>query len=179
MFVFEETGIDGLILAKPRIFADDRGAFVKTFHEGMFRERGINFTLREEFFSVSRKDVIRGMHFQTPPSAHGKVVYCVAGRVLDVVLDIRRKSPTYGEFRSFDLSDENRLILFIPVGMAHGFRALTDGACMVYKTDAVYDAAHDCGILWNSFGFDWGAANPVVSKRDAAFPTLAQYESPF
>lgn len=179
MFAFEKTGLDGLLLARPRLFADARGSFVKTFHEGFFREAGIAFTLREEFFSVSKQNVIRGMHFQTPPSAHNKLVYCVTGKILDVVLDIRTSSPTYGAFRSFELSAENRLLLYIPIGFAHGFRALTDDACMIYKTDALYDPSRDCGIRWDSFDFDWGAATPVVSERDAAFPAFADYPSPF
>src|SRR5438105_4784151 len=128
------TGFPGLLLLRPRIFQDQRGIFVKTFRTDQFRELGIAFEPREEFYSISARDVLRGMHFQLPPAAHAKLVYCANGSVLDVVLDMRRSSSTFGKTFSCVLDEKNRDLLFIPAGFAHGFLALEDNSLMVYKT---------------------------------------------
>lgn len=172
MFHLIAEPLPGLKIIEPRLFADTRGSFVKTFHESLYRDLGIEFELREEFFSVSRKDVLRGMHFQTPPHAHDKLVYCSHGAVLDVVVDLRRHSPTYGQYTSVELSAENRLLFFIPTGFAHGFVSLRDDSCMIYKTNAVYAPENDTGIRWDSFGFAWPVSEVVVSERDRGLPAL-------
>lgn len=136
-------------------------------------------TVREEFFSTSSKDVLRGMHFQTPPHAHQKLIYCITGRVLDVLLDLRRSSPTYGQSIALELSAANRHVLFVPVGFAHGFLSLEDHSCLVYKTDAVHAPQHDAGIRWDSFGFDWPADSPLISGRDLTHPEFSEFRSPF
>jgi len=174
-----ETGFAGLMVLQPRLFADHRGIFVKTFHENLFRELGIAFTPREEYYSTSSKDVVRGMHFQLPPAAHAKLVYCVQGRVLDVVLDMRRNSATYGKVFQRELNAVSRESLFVPMGFAHGFLSLADDSLMVYKTDTVHSPAHDVGIAWNSFGFDWPVVQPILSERDSKFPSWSAFESPF
>jgi dTDP-4-dehydrorhamnose 3,5-epimerase len=175
-----ETGFAGLIRLKPRLFTDARGVFVKTFHENLFRDLGISFHLREEFYSVSGKGVLRGMHFQTPPAAHAKLVYCADGRVLDVVLDMRRSSPRFGQTFSCSLDVEKRELLFVPPGFAHGFLALEDNSLMVYKTDAVHAPEHDKGIAWDSFGFRWPVDRaPIMSPRDQQFPRWPDFKSPF
>ncbi len=179
MFTVEDTTLPGLKLVRPRIFTDLRGSFVKTYHAGLFEKLGMAFQPLEEFFSVSHKDVVRGMHFQLPPAAHSKLVYCVAGRVLDVVVDLRKSSPTYGQIASRELNAENREMFFIPVGFAHGFRSLEDGTVMVYQTSSVHAPEYDAGILWNSVGFDWGVATPVINERDQRFPGLKEFFSPF
>lgn len=179
MFELIQEPLPGLKLLKPRIFSDPRGAFVKTYHEGLYHDLAIDFALREEFFSISSKNVLRGMHFQTPPHAHNKLVYCVAGSVLDVVVDLRKDQPTFGQSASFELSAANRHLLYIPVGFAHGFLANSDDACMVYKTDAVYAPENDTGIRWDSFGFQWPVESPIISDRDQAFEACAAFESPF
>jgi dTDP-4-dehydrorhamnose 3,5-epimerase len=179
MFEIEDTALPGLKVLRPRIFRDARGDFVKTYHAGIFRELGIPFAPAEEFFSVSHKNVVRGMHFQTPPHAHAKLVYCAAGRVLDVVVDLRRESPAFGRYVSRELSAANREMFFIPEGFAHGFLSLEDDTMMVYQTSTVHAPASDAGILWNSFGFDWPVSAPLVSDRDQAFPALAGFDSPF
>lgn len=171
--------LPGVRLLEPRLFGDRRGAFVKTIHEPAWREAGISFEMREEYYSVSHRGVLRGMHFQTPPEDHAKLVYCPVGRVLDVLLDLRRGSPTFGQCAAQELSAENRLILVIPTGIAHGFLSLEERSMMIYKTTTVHSPAHDAGIRWDSFGFDWGREIPVVSERDAAFPALAGFSSPF
>ncbi len=173
------VSLPGVRLLEPRVFRDPRGAFVKTYHEQKLRAAGINFVMREEYYSVSGRGVVRGMHFQRPPEDHAKLVYCIRGQVLDVLLDLRRDSPTFGQFASRELSAENRLIFSIPTGIAHGFLSREEASVMVYKTTTVHSATHDAGIRWDSFGFDWGVAAPIVSERDAAFPTLADFATPF
>ena len=136
-------------------------------------------TVREEFFSTSAKDVLRGMHFQIPPHAHQKLIYCVNGKVLDVLLDLRQCSPTYGRSISLELSAANRHVLYIPVGFAHGFLSMEDQSCLVYKTDAVHAPLHDAGIRWDSFGFAWPSDAPLISGRDLAHPAFSEFHSPF
>ena len=170
----------GAFLLQPKAFEDARGEFVKTFHEGVFRELGIAFCPVEEFFSTSRRGVLRGMHFQLPPHDHAKLVYCVRGRVLDVLLDLRKGSPSFGRSVAAELSRENRRMFFIPSGIAHGFLSLEDESLMIYKTSSVHAPAHDAGVRWDSFGFDWGLpAAPIMSARDAALPPFASFANPF
>lgn len=173
------TGLGGLVVLQPTVFTDARGRFVKTYHQGVFRELGIDFEPREEFFSVSARGVLRGMHFQLPPMAHAKLVYCIAGRVLDVVLDLRRQSPTRGRHYARELSAASHDQMFVPVGFAHGFLALEEQSVMVYQTSTVHSPAHDAGILWDSFGFPWPVPAPIVSDRDRRFPAFRAFDSPF
>jgi dTDP-4-dehydrorhamnose 3,5-epimerase len=181
MFTVHPTPLAGLVSLEPKAFTDHRGSFVKTFHAPAFQELGLPFEIREEFFSLSHRHVLRGLHFQAPPTDHAKLVYCPAGAVLDVVLDLRRRSPTCGQFHAEELTETNRRILFIPSGLAHGFLTLSESALMVYKTTSVHDPACDQGIRWDSIGFPWplGDAAPILSRRDAGFPALADFVSPF
>jgi dTDP-4-dehydrorhamnose 3,5-epimerase/CDP-3, 6-dideoxy-D-glycero-D-glycero-4-hexulose-5-epimerase len=174
-----ETELPGVFLVQPRVLHDARGAFLKTYHAGIFSDLGFPFVPVEEFISISHRNVIRGMHFQLPPAAHAKLVYCVSGAVLDVVLDLRKRSGCYGRWITRSLSSENRDMIFIPPGCAHGFLALTDDATMVYQTDTVHAPASDAGVRWNSFGFDWSVPAPRLSERDRALPSLAEFTSPF
>lgn len=177
MIVLKEL-LPGCFLLRPKRVDDRRGSFVKTYHEGMCRALGVQLDIREEFYSVSRKDVIRGMHFQLPPHEHNKLVYCSHGAVRDVLLDLR-KGPGYGGVASAEISAENAHLVFIPKGVAHGFVALTDEALMLYKTSTVHSPESDCGILWDSFKFDWRCALPILSERDANHLPLAKFVSPF
>lgn len=171
--------ISGAFEIVPVVLPDRRGAFVKTFHEGEYRRAGIDFTLAEQYFSVSKKNVIRGMHFHVPPHAHAKLVYCISGAVIDVIVDLRKGSPTYGECASYELTADRYNMLYIPVGLAHGFRALTDDTVMVYNVSTTYDRESDMGIRWDSIGFDWRIDNPIMSDRDRSFPPLQKFNSPF
>jgi dTDP-4-dehydrorhamnose 3,5-epimerase len=121
------------------------------------------------------------MHFQMPPHAHNKLVYCIQGCVLDVILDLRTESPTFGQSCGFELSAANRYVIHIPVGFAHGFLAIEDGSCLVYKTDVVHAPDSDAGIKWDSFGFEWSlnGAPPEISKRDSEHPSMPEFKSPF
>lgn len=176
---FIDEPLPGAKILRPFVFEDARGNFVKPFHEGQLAEHGIAMTVREEFFSTSAKDVLRGMHFQVPPHAHQKLIYCISGRVLDVLLDLRRSSPTFGRSVGIELSAANHHVLHLPVGIAHGFLSLEDGSCLVYKTDAVHAPQHDMGIRWDSFGFEWPAAAPLISGRDLTHPLFPEFSSPF
>jgi len=171
--------LPGVFVLEPRVVVDCRGNFVKTYHKPEFNRLGIDYEVEEEFYSTSAKNVIRGMHFQTPPHDAVKLVYCINGSVLDVIVDLRKTSPTFGSSKSIKLSDANHLILMIPSGFAHGFLSLEDDTVMVYKASFVYAPDHDTGIRWDSFGFDWPVQNPITSERDAAFPGLADSVSPF
>jgi dTDP-4-dehydrorhamnose 3,5-epimerase len=159
--------------------ADVRGTFVKAFHETAFAAVGIHFTLRESYFSFSRKDVIRGMHFQLPPHQHSKVVFCPQGAILDVIVDLRRNSPTYGQYYAAELSAENHKACFIPEGFAHGFKALTENAMTYYLVSSEYNGPHDTGIRYDSIGIDWAVKEPVLSARDLSFGGLSDFQSPF
>ena len=170
--------LPGCLLLRGNVFEDARGRFVKTFHADAFAGLGLSFELREEFHSVSRRGVLRGMHFQVPPHHHAKLVHCSRGAVLDVVVDLRR-GPGYGRFASVELKEGDGSIVFIPAGLAHGFLATEDFAEMHYKTGSVHAPDSDRGIGWNGFGFDWGVTAPLVSPRDAAHPALADFDSPF
>ena len=181
MVTVRQTDLAGLVVLEPKVFTDLRGTFVKTFHDTEFRKLGLPFETREEFFSTSHQHVLRGMHFQVPPADHAKLVFCLTGAVLDVVLDLRRHSPTFGKTCATELSETNRRSVFIPSGFAHGFLTLTEGALMLYKTSTVHNPACDLGICWDSFGFAWplAGAAPILSQRDREFPALAEFNTPF
>ncbi len=171
----------GTHLLKPKCFEDNRGNFVKTFHSGVFAELGIGFNPVEEFYSTSRKGVLRGMHFQVPPHEHDKLVYCIRGRVLDVVLDLRKSSKTYGQSYGNEISAQNQLIFFIPKGVAHGFVSLEEDSVLVYKTTTTHAPSHDIGVHWNTFGFVWPTLTEtsLISARDRQFPALDEFQTPF
>lgn len=173
------TTLEGCYQVRPFFAKDERGTFVKTFHSGLFTALGLPTEWREEYYSSSRKGVIRGMHFQTPPHDHDKLVYCMQGQVLDVVVDLRKGAPTFGKYFSVELDATYGGGLIIPRGMAHGFLALTEDVLMAYKVTSVYAPENDSGIRWDTFGFDWGVDRPIVSTRDRSHPTLGDLDSPF
>jgi dTDP-4-dehydrorhamnose 3,5-epimerase len=156
-----------------------RGRFVKIFHEPSYAALGLETNFAEEYYSVSHKNVIRGLHFQVPPMDHVKMVYCLEGHALDVVLDLRVGSPTYGQFEMFELNSINSSSIYIPKGMAHGFCALSENTIMVYKVSSVYSPEYDAGILWNSASIPWPNSGLIISDRDRGFPMLKDFNSPF
>jgi len=173
------TPIPGCLQLLPDVLRDERGSFVKTFHQDVFRENGLATDFAEEYYSVSYKRVLRGLHFQRPPKDHVKLVYCVTGTVLDAVLDLRLGSPTYGEHAAIELSAEKGNLLYIPKGLAHGFYTKSDLAVMLYKVTTVYAPEHDTGVLWNSAGIQWADEEPILSSRDRGFLKLRDFQSPF
>lgn len=174
-----DTSIQGLKILEPRIFKDSRGKFIKTFTNDFFETQGLNINIQETYYSISHKDVIRGMHFQTPPYDHTKLVYVPQGKIIDVVLDIRKNSPTYGDFFSIELSAENGKTMIIPKGLAHGFKSLEDNTNVTYMQTSCYAPNNDGGIHYDSFGFNWETYNPKLSDRDLTFPSLDTFRSPF
>lgn len=179
MFATKPSNLAGCFELQPKAFEDARGRFVKVFHEQEFAEYGLEHNFAEEYYSVSHKNVIRGMHFQLPPMDHVKMVYCVEGQVMDAVVDLRVNSPTYGQYALFLLSAEKANSIYIPKGMAHGFCVQGDRAIMVYKVSSVYSPEHDAGVLWNSIGIPWPLEQPCISDRDKSLPALSDFKSPF
>ncbi len=179
MFELKPSKLNGCFEMQPKVFDDARGRFVKVFHEPAFAALGLDVTFAEEYYSVSHKNVIRGLHFQLPPMDHVKLVYCVEGVVMDAVVDLRVGSPTYGQYALFELSAAKANSIYIPKGMAHGFCALCEHAIMVYKVSTIYAPAQDKGILWNSAGIPWPATEAILSARDQGFTHLEKFSSPF
>lgn len=176
---FTELNISGCILIQSEPFLDLRGSFTKIFHDEIYRQHGITLENSEQFFTVSNKDVLRGMHFQTPPNDHAKLVSCLSGKILDVLLDLRKNSATYGQYLSLELDHKEGKVLYIPKGIAHGFVSLEDDSGVYYSTSSVHSPEHDMGIHWNSFGFEWPTDKPVISERDANHQDFNQFHSPF
>lgn len=176
---FNPLSLDGAQLITLPRFLDNRGSFVKTFHEDLFIQQGISFELKESYFSYSAKDVIRGMHFQLPPHQHAKVVFCPKGAIMDVIVDLRKGSPTYGQHEARVLSEANHQAFYIPEGFAHGFKALEPDSITYYLVSSVYHPQSDTGIRFDSLGIDWDCTAPVVSDRDRSFGTFEEFDSPF
>jgi len=158
---------------------DARGSFVKTFHSTAFYELGLEADFLESYFSLSHRNVLRGMHFQLPPADGAKLVYCMQGTVLDVALDLRVGSPAYGECVSFELSAKKASAAYIPRGVAHGFYTLEGVSAVVYHVTSEYDPKLDTGVLWNSFGFSWPGDAPMTSERDSRLVPFLDFRSPF
>jgi dTDP-4-dehydrorhamnose 3,5-epimerase len=178
-FQVDKTAIWGCLKIYPTLAHDPRGVFIKTYHLDSFKQIGISESFPEEYFSVSKKDVLRGMHFQKPPAEHSKIVYCTSGVAFDVVLDLRRSSPTYGTHATFELAYDNLFMLYIPTGCAHGFLALVDNTMLFYRVSTQYNPICDTGILWNSFNCAWPAGEKLLSSRDAQLPPFSACEGLF
>ncbi len=175
----EKTELEGVYIINNFNASDDRGLFVKTFNKDLFTNKDLEFSIRESYFSVSKKNVIRGMHFQLPPHDHEKLVYVPKGSIIDVVLDLRKNSKSFKKFLSIELSAENRKSIFIPKGLAHGFMSLKEDTITVYNVGTEYDSKSDFGIKYDSFGFDWEVENPIISNRDLQFDAVNEFNSPF
>jgi len=158
---------------------DERGVFVKTYHENIFAEHGLTTRFAEEFYTTSYQGVLRGLHFQNPPMELIKMVYCVSGRVFDAVVDLRMGSPAYGKYVTLELSAEKANMLYLPAGLAHGFFVLSENAILMYRVTAVHSPVHDSGILWNSAGIPWPDDHPVLSRRDRELISLSDFKTPF
>jgi dTDP-4-dehydrorhamnose 3,5-epimerase len=175
----KKTGIDGCYEIMPLDLKDHRGRFVKPYHVEDFKALGLDLVIREEYYSVSKRNVLRGLHFQLPPKATKKLVTCLDGVILDAVVDLRKNSPSYLKNFTIELSEEKGNLLFIPEGLAHGFCALSEEATVLYMCSEVYSPEHDTGIRWDSAGIPWPVVDPVVSEKDRQMITLEQFNSPF
>jgi dTDP-4-dehydrorhamnose 3,5-epimerase len=177
---FRRLAIPDVVVMEPRAFVDDRGLFFESFNPAAFRQAtGLSLSFVQDNHSVSRKGVLRGLHYQLPPSAQGKLVRVVSGRAFDVAVDIRRGSPSFGRWVGETLTVENRRQLWIPEGFAHGFVALEDDTQVLYKATALYARASEGSIVWNDpqLAIDWPLEGPpIISDKDAAAPMLAGAE---
>ena len=171
----KETGFEGLLEIIPSIYNDSRGWFFELYNEETFRKHNINYRFVQQNHSYSLKGVIRGLHFQLPPYAQAKLVTVTKGKVLDVVVDIRRNSKTFSKVYYCVLDSEKRNMLMVPEGFAHGFAALEE-TLFAYKCTSTYNREAERGIVWNDpdLQIDWQTENPVLSSKDSALPTLAE-----
>lgn len=176
-----ETPLKDLFVIQPQVFGDDRGFFYEFFNSDKFSTLGIKFKVEQANYSRSAKGVLRGLHFQNPPKPMAKLVRCVRGKLWDVVVDMRKKSPTYLKWFGVELSEENKEMLFVPVGFAHGFYALED-CDLEYLVGATYDQKLDANVKWNdpAFGIEWPfEGEPTLSKRDMEAPSFADLKLTF
>lgn len=178
-----KTAIEGLVIIEPSVFFDDRGFFMETFHKDRYAEEGITETFVQDNLSVSRRGTLRGLHYQAPPCAQGKLVQVVRGKVWDVAVDIRFESPTFGEYVGIELSAENKKQFWIPAGFAHGFVALEDDTVFMYKCTNVYSQEHDRGVAWNdaALGIEWPLLESelLISDKDRKHPLLKDIDREF
>ncbi|MET1414840.1 dTDP-4-dehydrorhamnose 3,5-epimerase [Roseibium sp. HPY-6] len=180
--IVEETNLQGVLVLTPRRFGDDRGFFSESWNKRAFEEIGVDTEFVQDNHSLSTtKGTVRGLHFQAPPHAQAKLVRCGRGRIFDVSVDIRRGSPTFGNWFGMELSFENGKQLFIPEGFLHGFMTLESDSEIIYKCSDFYAPECDGAVRWDSCGIDWPLADiePVLSEKDAAAPALAAFETPF
>lgn len=177
----EKTPLEGLLVLEPNVWKDNRGYFFESFRLKMFQDLGIHVNFIQDNQSLSHKGSIRGLHFQAPPFEQGKLVRVIKGKVLDVVVDIRKTSATYGHHYSLELSEENNLQLWIPPGFAHGFSTLEDNTIFTYKCTNIYDKSSEGGIIWNdpTLKIDWKIDNPIISAKDENLPLFKELQSPF
>lgn len=175
------TDIPGLLIIDPGVFADERGFFMETYSRDRYREAGITAEFFQDNLSSSKRGVIRGLHYQAPPFAQGKLVSVLRGRVLDVAVDIRFGSPTYGKYVAVELSAENHRQFWIPAGFAHGFVALEDDTLFAYKCTAPYSKEHDRGIRYDdpTLAIEWGVTEQIVSEKDRLYPPLTDIAQEF
>ena len=180
-FVKIPTSLPGLVILEPRVFGDERGFFLESYNERAFAELGIDERFVQDNHSSSRRNVLRGLHYQIK-NAQGKLVRVVGGEILDVAVDLRRSSPTFGRWESVHLSGENKRMLWIPVGFAHGFRVISEKAQVLYKTTDYYAPEHECALAWNDpdLKIDWKIeGEPIISAKDqhgAAFRNAETFE---
>jgi dTDP-4-dehydrorhamnose 3,5-epimerase len=176
-----DTGISGLMLLRPNLFQDDRGYFMESYNRSVFEAFGLTTQFVQDNESESEEGVLRGLHFQHPPFAQAKLVRVIKGAALDVVVDLRKSSPTFGQHRSFILDDVKKELLFIPEGFAHGFLALKTPTLFSYKCSNFYCKESEDGLRWNDpqFNIEWGIEKPILSEKDKVARFFNDFISPF
>ena len=179
--VIEKTFIEGLLIIKPKVFEDPRGYFFESFSKKALEEAGIKEEFVQDNQSLSQKGVLRGLHLQKPPHAQGKLVRVIKGSVLDVVVDIRKGSATYGKYFSIELSGQNKTMFWVPAGFAHGFLTLEDNTIFHYKCTNYYNKDSEASVLWNDkdINVNWNVSNPLLSEKDVTGTPLKDFVSPF
>ena len=177
------TKIKDLLIIEPKIYFDSRGYFFESFNQTLFKKKIGDFNFLQDNESKSTKGVLRGFHFQKPPFTQAKLVRCIKGEILDVALDLRKNSSTYGKHEKIILSEDNKKQIFIPKGFAHAFLVLSESATLTYKVDNIYAPQYDCGILWNDPGLliDWNIdeSKVIISEKDKNLYMFKNFESPF
>jgi len=176
-----KTHIEGPLIIQPNVFGDHRGYFTESYNQKDFDALGIEGEFVQDNQSLSKKGILRGLHFQKPPHAQGKLVRVIKGKVLDVIVDIRKSSPTYGEHMKVELSEENFTMLWVPPGFAHGFLTLSEDTIFAYKCTDFYAPESEEGLMWNDAGLaiDWGVSDPSLSDKDKVHQSFADFKSPF
>ncbi len=177
----EKFNIQGPVLFTPRVFADERGHFFESYSRQFFVDQGVDFDFLQDNQSLSHKNTLRGLHFQAPPFDQGKLVRVSRGKVIDIIVDIRKSSPTFGQNISVELSDTNFKQLWVPPGFAHGFSVLEDFTIFQYKCTKYYEKSSEGGLHFNdpALGLNWGVSNPIVSEKDLLLPYFKDFYSPF
>lgn len=181
-FIFQKLDIKDVILVKPKIIKDSRGFFLEGYKQSEFSDNGINLNLVQSNYSKSTKGVLRGLHYQANPKAQAKLVSCLSGEIFDVAVDIRKGSPTYGNWLGEVLTSENKEMIYIPRGFAHGFVVLSEEAEVFYMVDNEYLPQSDRGIKWNdpTINVQWGVDfEPIISEKDVELPLLADAQINF
>ncbi len=178
-FEFTNLEIPGLILVRPRIFADDRGFFLETYKHSEFAAAGIREHLVQDNYSRSTRGVLRGLHVQKSPKTQGKLIMCMQGRIFDVAVDIRAGSPHFGKWVGVELTRDNKHMLYVPPGFAHGFQVLSENADVMYKCTEEYSPSDDRGIIWNDpdIGIVWPLPDPILSGKDSKQPRLREADN--
>lgn len=176
---FEKTSLDKVWLIKPKIFEDERGHFLESFRKEVFKEQGVEYNFVQDNISTSTKGTVRGLHYQVTPYSQAKLVMAIYGEILDVAVDIREDSPTFGKHFSTILSDKNRHMMLVPSGFAHGFSVLSETATVAYKCDQYYHKESERGVHWNDpdVGVDWKTDSPILSEKDQKQPLLKEIQS--
>ena len=178
--ILEKTNIKDIILLTPRVYKDERGYFMESYNQ-----KKVEILIKDRFVqdneSVSHKNVLRGLHFQLPPHAQSKLIRVIKGSILDIAVDLRKDSSTYGEHFKHVLSGENKKQLYIPVGFAHGFLSLEDNTILNYKCSDYYSASAEASIIWNDpqLKIDWGIENPILAEKDQLAENFITFENPF
>ncbi len=177
----DTTPIEGLLIITPKVFNDERGYFFESYNDKTFKDLGLTINFVQDNESLSSKGVLRGLHFQKPPYSQGKLVRVVKGSVLDVAVDLRRSSKTFGKWHSIILNGESKQMFYIPEGFAHGFITLEDNTIFSYKCTNLYNKESEGSIRWNDpdINIDWNCVNPILSDKDKKSPFLKDIESPF
>ncbi len=173
--------MDGPLVLQPKVFYDERGYFYESYNTDAFKNAGIPDVFVQDNQSLSQQGALRGLHFQAPQFAQGKLVRVIKGAVYDVIVDIRKSSPTYGQHYGIELTEENFTMFWVPPGFAHGFVTLKDNTIFTYKCTNVYNKASEGGLLWSdpALGINWNIENPIVSDKDKVLPNIENLVSPF
>jgi len=175
----DKTNLDGFYIIALEPYSDARGKFIKTFNKDLFLDLGLKTNFSESYFSISKRNVLRGLHFQQPPAEHTKLVFLTQGSIFDVVVDLRSSSTSYGQYSIVDLDSNDFKMLYIPEGFAHGFYTKSEQATVVYMTTTIHSPANDCGIRWDSLEIPWPTKTPLISDKDKKLVMFEKFKSPF